>query len=315
MTQVPPPTPQPVVPVCYRHPRREAHVRCTRCNRPICPDCMHEASVGHQCPECVADGRRSVRSVRTVFGGTSAGARGWVSAGLVSINTLLLFISVGTGGGVRALFGGGLGGLIGSATPLTNAGAVVGECPVNAFPPIHFVTCGVSDGEFYRLFTYMFLHYGVIHLATNMWALLVVGRALEAVLGPLRFTILYLVAGLGGGVACYVFAPQGGTVGASGAIFGLFAALFVVMRRLGRDTASFIPILVVNLGISFLPGISLAGHLGGLVTGAAIALAMAYAPPKSRTLVTSLTVAGLLIVMGAAVVAQTAALQLSVPAS
>jgi membrane associated rhomboid family serine protease len=251
--------------------------------------------------------------VRTIFGGTAAGARGWVSAGLVSINTLLLFISVGTGGGIRALFGGGLGGLVGNATPLTNAGAVVGECPVSVFPPAHFETCGVSSGEFYRLFTYMFLHYGLIHLATNMWALWVVGRALEAVLGPLRFTVLYLVAGLGGGVACYVFTPSGGTVGASGAIFGLFAALFVVMRRLGRDTASFIPVLVINLGISFLPGISLAGHVGGLVTGAAIAVAMAYAPSKNRNLVTSLVVVGLLVLMGAAVVAQTAALQMSIP--
>jgi membrane associated rhomboid family serine protease len=289
-------------------------VRCTRCNRPICPDCMTEASVGHQCPECVSDGRRTTRSVRTIFGGTAAGARGWVSAGLVSINTLLLFVSIGTAGG-RGLFGGGYGGLLGSATPLTHSGAVVGECPDNAFRATHFVTCGVTDGEFYRLFTYMFLHYGLIHLATNMWALLVVGRTLEAVLGPLRFTILYLVAGLGGGVACYVFTPTGGTVGASGAIFGLFAALFVVMRRLGRDTTSFIPILVINIAISFAPGISLAGHLGGLVTGAAVAVAMAYAPPKSRNVVTAMVVTGLLLLMGAAVVAQTAALQLSVPAT
>src|SRR5215470_17955331 len=246
MTQVPPPTPQPVVPVCYRHPRREAHVRCTRCNRPICPDCMTEASVGHQCPECVAEGRRTTRSVRTVFGGTAAGVRGWVSAGLVAINTLLLFVSVGTGGGLQALFGGGYGGLLGRATPLTDAGAVVGECPIQFSNPPHFVACGVATGEYYRLFTYMFLHYGLIHLATNMVSLLVLGRALEAALGPLRFTVLYLVAGLGGGVACYVFTPTGGTVGASGAIFGLFAALFVVLRRLGRDTTSFIPLLVIN---------------------------------------------------------------------
>jgi len=77
MTQVPPPTPQPVVPVCYRHPRREAHVRCTRCNRPICPDCMTEASVGHQCPECVSEGRRTSRSVRTIFGGTADSVALW----------------------------------------------------------------------------------------------------------------------------------------------------------------------------------------------------------------------------------------------
>src|SRR5262245_33528408 len=309
MTQVPPTTPQPVVPVCYRHPRREAHVRCTRCNQPICPDCMTEASVGHQCPECVAEGRRTTRSVRTIFGGTTAGVRGWVSAGLVSINTLLLFISVGTGG-MSALFGGGFGGLLGQSTPLTNAGAVVGECPARVGNGIQFVPCGVAEGEFYRLFTYMFLHYGLVHLITNMFSLLILGRALEAALGPLRFTVLYLVAGLGGGVACYVFTPAGPTAGASGAIFGLFAALFVVLRRLGRDTTAFIPLLVINVLISFAPGISLAGHLGGLVTGAAIAVAMAYAPSKSRKLVTALVVAGLLLLMGAAVIAQTAALNM-----
>jgi membrane associated rhomboid family serine protease len=315
MTQVPPPTPQPVVPVCYRHPRREAHVRCTRCERPICPDCMTEASVGHQCPECVSQGRRTTRSMRTVFGGTAAGIRGWVSAGLVSVNTLLLFISVGSTGGLNALFGGGFGGLLGQATPVTDGGAVVGECVNNKFNPTHFVTCGVADGEYYRLFTYMFLHYGLIHLATNMISLWFIGRALEAALGPVRFTILYLVAGLGGGVACYVFTPTGGTVGASGAIFGLFAALFVVLRRLGRDTTSFIPLLVINIAISFAPGISLAGHLGGLATGAVVAVAMAYSPQKSRNVVTTLVVAGLLLLMGAAVIAQTASLQMTVPSA
>jgi len=305
-------TPQPVVPVCYRHPRREAHVRCTRCNRPICPDCMTEASVGHQCPECVAEGRRSTRPVRTIFGGTTAGVRGWVSAGLVSINTLVLFISVGTSGGFGALFGGGFGGLLGQATRLTDAGAVVGQCPVRGTLPLQFVPCGVAEGEFYRLFTYMFLHYGLVHLVTNMFSLLVLGRALEAALGPLRFTVLYLVAGLGGGVACYVFTPTSATAGASGAIFGLFAALFVVLRRLGRDTTSFIPLLVINVLISFAPGISLAGHLGGLATGAVIAVAMAYAPSKSRNVVTTMVVAGLLLLMGAAVIAQTAALHMNV---
>jgi membrane associated rhomboid family serine protease len=315
MTQVPPPTPQPVVPVCYRHPRREAHVRCTRCNRPICPDCMTEASVGHQCPECVADGRRSTRSVRTIFGGTAAGARGWVSAALVSINTLLLFISVGSSGGARALFGSGLFGVFGSGTPLTNAGAVVGECVDNPAFPTHLVTCGVAEGQYYRIFTYMFLHYGLIHLGLNMFSLLVLGRQLELVLGPLRFTVLYLTAGLGGGVAVYLFTPAGATAGASGAIFGLFAALFVVVRRLGRDVTPLIPLLVINIVISFSPGISLAGHLGGLVTGAIVAVAMAYSPPKSRNLVTAAVVVGLLLLMGALVVAQTAALHMSVPAA
>jgi membrane associated rhomboid family serine protease len=271
---------------------------------------MHEASVGHQCPECVAQGRRTQRSVRTIFGGTAAGARGWVTAGLIAVNTLLLFISIGSAGG-KGLFGGGFGGVMGTSTPLTDWGAVVGKCPIVGTLPVQYVPCGVGDGEYYRLVTAMFLHYGLIHLFFNMWALLVIGRSLEAVLGPLRFTVLYLTAGLGGSVACYVFTPGAASAGASGAIFGLFAALFVVLRRLRRDTTSFIPVIVINLLISFAPGISLAAHLGGLITGAIVAVAMTYAPPKSRNVVTTLVVSGMLLLMGAATIAQTAALHMS----
>ena len=145
---------------------------------------------------------------------------------------------------------------------------------------------GVAAGEYYRLFTAMFLHYGIVHLLLNMWALWMLGRTLEATLGPLRFLALYLIAGLGGNVAAYLFAaPNSQTVGASTAIFGLFAALFVIMRRLGRDTSSVVPILVINLVFTFaVPGISIAGHLGGLVIGALMALVLAYAPRMRRSI-------------------------------
>jgi len=177
------------------------------------------------------------------------------------------------------------------------------------------VPVGVTDGEFYRLFTQMFLHYGLLHLAVNMWALWVIGRSMEAALGPVRFVALYLTAGLAGGVACYVFNPASATVGASGAIFGLFGALFVVFRRLGQSVAPIVPLLVINLAISFVPGVSLAGHLGGLVTGAIVAAAFAYAPRPSRNLIASLTIGGLLLVMLFAVIAQTVVLrQTPVPA-
>src|SRR5262245_15331662 len=121
MTQVP----QPVVPVCYRHPKRETYVRCTRCERYICPECMHEASVGHQCPECVAMGRRSVRQGRTPFGATMAGAAGYVTKTLIAINVAVAVLSVALSGG-RGLFGGGLGGLLGGPTRLTELGADLG---------------------------------------------------------------------------------------------------------------------------------------------------------------------------------------------
>jgi membrane associated rhomboid family serine protease len=306
MTQLP----QPVVPVCYRHPKRETYVRCTRCNRPICPDCMNEASVGHQCPECVAEGRRTQRPVRTAFGGSLVGARGYVTTTLIGLNVLMALVSLVSAGG-RGVFGGGLGGLLGGATPLTQWGAVQGQAVYRntVTGALSQGPFGVADGEYYRLVTAMFLHYGPLHLLLNMWALWVLGRILEGVLGPIRFLALYLVSGLGGSVAVYVFAPDAPTVGASGAIFGLFAGLFIVLKRLGRDTSSVIPILVLNIAISFVPGISLAGHLGGLVTGAIIAAALAYAPRTSRNLVVGGVVGALLAVFAVLVVVQTAALQ------
>jgi membrane associated rhomboid family serine protease len=306
MTQAP----QPVVPVCYRHPKRETYVRCTRCERPICPECMNDAAVGHQCPECVAEGRRTQRPVRTTFGGSMAGVNGYVTITLIVINVAMMLVSIVTARGGDAMFGGGFGGLLGGGTPLTAWGAVKGltTCEFQATGVQFTIPGGIAEGEYCRLVTAMFLHYGLLHLLLNMWALWILGRTLEGVLGPVRFLVLYFVSGLGGSVAAYLFTPASVGVGASGAIFGLFAALFVVLRRLGRDTSSVLPVLVINIAISFAPGISLAAHLGGLVTGAVLALALAYAPRKSRNLVVGGTVAALLLFMGTLVVIQTIAL-------
>jgi membrane associated rhomboid family serine protease len=277
---------------------------------------MNEASVGHQCPECVAEGRRSVRPVRTIFGGSVAGARGYVTITLIAINVLVMVASVITAGG-HGLVGGGFGGLLGGNTPLLDQGSALGALPYeNTVTGQRLLgPGGISAGEFYRLVTSMFLHLGPLHLLTNMWALWVVGRTLEAVLGPIRFLVLYLVAGLGGSVAVYIFAPYPGGAGASGAIFGLFAALFIILRRLKRDTSSLIPLLVINLAISFLPGISLTAHVGGLITGAIVAFALAYSPVKSRRLYVGGTVAVLLALMAVAVVVQTSNLRGFVPMS
>ncbi|SBT49420.1 rhomboid family intramembrane serine protease [Micromonospora auratinigra] len=273
--------PVPTAPVCYRHPDRATYVRCTRCDRPICPECMRDASVGHQCPECVSEGRRTVRPARTAFGGGAAGRQGYVTKTLIALNVLMMLLSIASARSGTAIAGGGLGGLLGGSTPLTDWGSVLGR----AILPDGSLG-GVAEGQWYRLVTAMFLHYGVVHLLLNMWALWVLGRTLEAVLGPLRFLALYLLAGLGGNVAVYLFsAPNRPSAGASTAIFGLFAAIFVIMRRLGRDTSSIVPILVINLIFTFtVPGISIAGHLGGLVVGALAALVLAYAPRGRRNL-------------------------------
>ncbi|MFI6065798.1 rhomboid family intramembrane serine protease [Micromonospora sp. NPDC051227] len=296
----------PTTPVCYRHPGRETYVRCTRCDRPICPDCMREASVGHQCPECVNEGRRSVRPARTAFGGGTAGRHGYVTKALIAVNVLFLLASIAPArGGDAAVGGSGFGGLMGGSTPLTEWGAVLGRAYLS-----DYTLGGIAEGQWYRLVTAMFLHYGVLHLLLNMWALWVLGRSLEANLGRVRFAALYLIAGLGGNVAAYLFSsPRAATVGASTAVFGLFAALIIIERRLGRDISRIIPILVINLVFTLaVPGISIPGHLGGLVVGALMALVLAYAPRSRRTLVQVAGGAIILLILLALVLFRTAAL-------
>ena len=299
--------PVPTTPVCYRHPDRETYVRCTRCDRPICPECMREASVGHQCPECVNEGRRSVRPARTAFGGGAAGRRGLVTRILIALNVLAMVLSILSDRGGDSMAGGsGLGGLLGGETPLTSWGAVLSYAPYVDFGPVH----GVASGEWYRLVTAMFLHYGLLHLLLNMYALWVLGRDLEALLGPLRFLGLYLVAGLGGNVAAYLFSqPNEASAGASTAIFGLFAAVFVIMRRLGRDTSAIVPILVINLIFTFtVPNISIPGHVGGLVTGAAMGWVLAYAPRMRRSVFQAAGTAVILVALLGLVIVRTAML-------
>lgn len=279
----------PTVPVCYRHPSRETYLRCSRCDRPICPDCMNEAAVGHQCPECVAEGRRTQRSARTAFGGSAAGREGYVTKTLIGINAAVALLGVLLAGG-GALFSGGL---FTGASQVQYLGAVIGpsftvsvteRIAFGAFPEFGTVYTGIDDGGVYRLLTAMFIHYGIFHLLLNMWALWILGRNLEAVLGPVRFLALYLLAGLGGNVAAYLFSPNSLSAGASTAVFGLFAAFFIILRKLGRDTSAVIGILVINLVLTFtIPGISKAGHLGGLAAGAIVAAALAYAPRNLRT--------------------------------
>jgi membrane associated rhomboid family serine protease len=237
---------------------------------------MIVASVGHQCPECVAEGKRSQRPALTHFGGSRIGMEGYVTKTLIGLNVIIFAITLTAGG-----FG-----LWGGRTIFHIWGGVIGEgYYLNAQEQPVYIP-GIDGGEFWRLFTAMFLHYGLIHLLLNMYALWALGRSLEAALGPVRFGALYLISGLGGNVACYVFSPNALSAGASTAIYGLFAAYFLVLRKLGRDATSVIPIILINVVLTFtVPGISIAGHLGGLVTGAICGLGLAYAPRQNRTLV------------------------------
>jgi membrane associated rhomboid family serine protease len=264
-------TPQaqaPQVPTCYRHPGRETYVSCTRCERPICPDCMRDASVGHQCPECVREGNRTVRAPRTVLGGRVA-TRPTVTMALIAINVVAYVAELASPTFVDRFE------MLGQLK--TQFGVVI---------PGY----GVADGQWYRLITAAFLHvplsqgtFGLTHILFNMWALWVLGPQLEHVLGRARYTVLYLLSALGGNVLLFLVDPTQPALGASGAIFGLFAAFFVVGRRLGVDTRGIAFLIVINLMFTFtFSGISWEGHVGGLITGAVLAVAFAYAPRDRR---------------------------------
>lgn len=274
---------------CYRHPEREAHIRCTRCNRRICPDCMVAASVGFQCPECVRQGNKGVRRGRTVFGGAVTGDPGYVTKVLIAVNALMWLVQIGAGSSFeRRLW------LIGG--------------PV--FDPVLMEQVGVADGESYRLLTAAFLHGGLLHLALNMYALYLFGPPLEGALGRVRFIALYFVSALGGSAVSYAFSnPAQPSVGASGAIFGLLGAFLVVSRRMGRDTTGVLILLAINFVYGLLvPRIDWHAHLGGLITGVLTAVAFAYAPKVGRTAVQTGGVLGVLTAVVVVVVWRTAAL-------
>jgi membrane associated rhomboid family serine protease len=276
--------------VCYRHPEREAHIRCVRCERRICPDCMIPASVGFQCPECVREGNKSVRRATTIFGGRVTDDPGWVSKVLIGINVVAYVLQVSVGPSVEHRFW-----LIGGPVFDPRLGEVV----------------GVAHGEYWRLLTAAFLHGSVIHIALNMYALYLFGPPLEAALGRARFLALYLVAALGGSAASYAVAgPASPSLGASGAVFGLLGAFFVVNRRLGRDSTGLMVLLAINLAFGFIaPNIDWRAHLGGLVTGALCAVAIAYAPERRRTPVQVAGIAAVLVVVLVVVTLRTLSLR------
>lgn len=262
---------------------------------------MNEATVGHQCPDCVKEGRRGQRSARTAFGGSRAGQLGYVTTAIIVVNSLVMVASAILGG-PSAIFGSGSWNLLGSGTPVTDFGEVLG---LALYPngELH----GVADGEWYRLVTAMFLHYGILHLLLNMMLVAQLGRYLEGQLGPLRFAALYMLAGIGGNVTAYVFqAPNQPSAGASTATFGLIIAVIVINRKLMRDSSSMTSVLIINLIFTFtIPNISIAGHLGGLAVGGATAAVLAYASRPNRGVKQAIGCAVILAVIVAAAVWRT----------
>lgn len=287
-TTEPAPESQVAAPRCYRHPKRETYVRCTRCDRPICPDCMQSAAVGQHCPDCVRGGSKTVRQARTVFGGRVT-ATPVITYTLIAVNVLAYLAELASSG---------------------------------VEPRFSYWGLGVAAGQWYRLLTGPFLHslpgqniFGITHIIFNMVALAMLGPVVEEVLGRLRFLSLYLLSALGGSVLTYLIAPAEASVGASGAVFGVAAAYFIISRRLHRNVAyatrlvvAYVIWLVISAQIT-----SWQGHLGGLLAGGALALGYAYAPDKRRGLVQTAATVGMAALLVVLVLVKTAQLKAGFP--
>ncbi|MGO4340451.1 rhomboid family intramembrane serine protease [Pedococcus sp. 2YAF34] len=255
------PPQQQAPPVCPRHPDRVSYVRCQRCHRPVCPECQRPAAVGVQCVDCVREQARTVRSATTVFGGRVTDTPR-VSYAIIGICVLVYVLQTITPGLTRDIW----------------------------FVPV------LGESEPWRFLTSAFAHGSVTHILFNMLALWMVGaQYLERLLGAARYAAVYLVSAVGGSVAYLLMSSPPSNdfatrsmwltpaVGASGAVFGLFGALLVLNRHLGRSSAGMYATIGINAVIGFVvPNVAWQAHLGGLVTGAALAAVIAWTTPRER---------------------------------
>jgi membrane associated rhomboid family serine protease len=284
-------------PVCYRHADRETYIACQRCGKPICPDCMRSAAVGFHCPDCVKEGTRSTRSGRTAYGGEVPRNPALTSQVLVVLNVAVWLLIVASGWQ--------------DSDWVFRLGLIPDVACVRAteFQCVQ-VQEGVAHGAYWQLATEMFTHVEIWHLGFNMLALWVLGPQLELALGRARFLGLYLLSGLVGSATIYWLSnPNGLTVGASGAIFGLLGALLVVAYKVGGNVQSLLGWAAFNFFITFtVPNISWQGHLGGFVGGAVIAAILVYAPRSRRTQLQWLGLAAVAVLTVVAVLVRTATL-------
>jgi len=236
---------------CYRHPDRETGLSCSECGRPICYECMTPAPVGLRCPEHSgrAQGvQRVTRSAQRAVTGVGSRRVNAVTMALIGINVAVYLAELAGGGSVN-----------GTGNWIFDHGALFGPL--------------VARGDWWRLLTAAFLHYGPIHLALNMYSLFYAGTLLEHVIGRWRFALLYLAAGIAGSAGAILWNPLSVTVGASGAIFGILGALFVLERKRHIATGGQVAgLIVINLIFTFTLSsfISVGGHVGGLIAGIAL---------------------------------------------
>jgi membrane associated rhomboid family serine protease len=243
---------------------------------------MRDAAVGFHCPDCIAEGRRTTRQARTAYGGLRPGSVGLVSKSLIGINAAVWVLILATGGNSSRLV---------DYLVLRPKGAC--EAGRAAFAVSH-AQCsagggtwlpGLADGAWWQPVTSMFAHIEVLHIGFNMVALWFLGPQLEMVLGWARFLGLYLLSGLVGSAAVYLFTPEyTSSLGASGAIFGLMAALLVVAHKARADISQLLVWIGINAALTFFAaGISWQAHVGGFVGGLALAGVLVYSPRERRT--------------------------------
>lgn len=238
---------------CFHHPDRETGRACTRCGRPACPDCLIQAAVGSQCFECVKRGvpKRTVRIRQTLRRDPL-------------IATKFIFAITVAAFGLIALRDHDLNGNGRTAMDLGLYGPAL------------------RHGEWWRLFSYSIVHFGLLHIASNLFVLWIVGRELEPGTGPIRFMTLYTVSVLGGAAGAFILSgPNSFTGGASGGVFGVTAAAALVAHRQGVKfwEGVFGPLLILNLvlGGVVVANVSLGGHIGGVIAGGLTAGAMILA--------------------------------------
>ncbi|GAA3435607.1 rhomboid family intramembrane serine protease [Kutzneria kofuensis] len=247
------------LPACYRHPGRHTGLRCTRCDRPTCPECLRDAAVGQQCVECVNQGNRTTRAPVTVAGARLA-RRPVLVYLLIAANVLLYAVTA------------------------VQAGSFAFNYDSPLFDEWVLWPNAAAGGQWWRVLTAGFMHIGFIHIAVNMLSLWMLGRDMERVLGKIRFAAVYFLSLFGGSIGVMLFAdPNGPVAGASTALYGLMGCYLVAVLRLKLDPRPILITLAVNVFLTFsISGISIQGHFGGLVVGAIAMAAIVYAPQKNR---------------------------------
>lgn len=244
---------------CYRHPDRETGVSCQRCGNLVCWQCQLPNAVGVLCPDCA---RGAVKRTRSY----SSSGRPVLTYTLIGLNVLVYLLQMASNDWVTLL--------------------LQYQPQLTAYYPWQMITAG-------------FAHASIMHIALNMYSLYLLGQVLEPMLGKGRFIALYMIALFGGSVAVEVLAPLTGVLGASGAIFGLMGAYFVILRAMGQNAGQITGVIALNLVLGFIPGgnISWQAHVGGLIAGATVAFVYSQTRQDNEQFAQKIAVAAIAVVL------------------